>query len=91
MKNIEHFLKRNLKRRLKITQSLVVTFLIMGTVLQAAPQEDLREEKKVLIFMNGMIQDGGGSGSHQKVSKRNKKPDRPIVKPITPEVDPQRQ
>ncbi len=90
MKNIEHFLKKTLKRRLKITQSLVVTFLIMGTVLQAAPQEDPREEKKVLIFMNGMIQDGGGSGSHQKVSKRNKKPDRPIVKPITPEVDPQR-
>ncbi len=88
---VERILKRSLKKgRLRVTQSLLIAFLITGSVLQAASEEKLREEKEVLLFINGMIQNGGGSGSHQKVSKKLEKPDRPTVKPITPEVDPQR-
>ncbi len=60
---VERILKGNLKGLLKVTQSFLVAFLITGAVLQAAPQ---KEEKEVLLFMSGMIQDGGGSGSHRK-------------------------
>lgn len=55
MKDLEKSLKRFLKRKIKVTTAVVVSFLITGAIGYAAEQELIpkSEDTEVLLFLNG--------------------------------------